>query len=372
MSKKSRKKSEVKSTAVTTEAPLKEQISTLMKHEEQNRSPAIPRRRAEPAEGQFLSTPVGKILYRVFRILASLQLAIILLSLWTACLIKATVIESRQSTEIAKQLIYNTWWFVLLLTLLGINVLCAALKKMDPEGIKMGMWPWKKYQTGFLVTHLGLITLVFGGLLTNIGGIEGQVRMADTPNKALQDRLLPQTSDSLILEDYRLVCNRLGRPVDKEEQQKAQAVLMLALEGRLQGQRAKELIHELSAQTTTATFRPGGLPWREDKYYKASTPWDLRMLQKIANPDPTITKALGNNLTLELTDFWPFTDEVIYQRAETKEEKKEAFPVARLEISSTLFLQPIVAMVAALEQDLPESPKAAVRDTDVLHCQEAA
>src|SRR5262245_40012126 len=100
----------------------------------------------------------GPLLHRGFRVLSSLQLAIGLLSLFTLCLIVATLLESAYSTKIAQDLIYRTWWFSLLLVFLAANVLGAALKK----------YPWKKSQTGFLITHSGLLVLVFGGLFTTV------------------------------------------------------------------------------------------------------------------------------------------------------------------------------------------------------------
>src|SRR5262249_25625731 len=140
----------------------------------------------------------GRFLHRTFKVFASLQMAIPLLALFTLALMTATYIESQHSGEIAQQLIYHTWWFILLIVLLGTNILCAALKKMDPKKLAEGRWPWKKHQTGFLVTHAGLLTLVFGGLLTNLGGEEGQVQMLDTGDLSIQQKMeTRQTTDIL-------------------------------------------------------------------------------------------------------------------------------------------------------------------------------
>src|ERR1700722_389842 len=116
------------------------------------------------------SVPIGR---RLFRIAASLQLAIVLLSLFTMCLALATFIESAYGSRIGRQLVYGTWWFTLLLFLLAMNVLCAALKR----------YPWKRHQTGFLITHAGLLVLVTGGLLSALGGTEGQMLLIDTEER---------------------------------------------------------------------------------------------------------------------------------------------------------------------------------------------
>src|SRR5438094_8342152 len=96
---------------------------------------------------------------------ASLRLAVTLLSLFAGCLAVATLLEARYGARVAQELVYRAWWFGLLLALLAGNVLGAALKK----------YPWKRQQTGFLVTHAGLLLLLAGGLLTVLFGDEGQI-----------------------------------------------------------------------------------------------------------------------------------------------------------------------------------------------------
>ena len=138
----------------------------------------------------FRATPVGRFFLRAFRICASLQLAISLLSVFTSCLALATFLESAYSGQIARDLVYHTWWFTLLLCLLAVNILCAALKKL----------PWKRHQTGFLITHAGLLVLGFGGLLTNLGGVEGQMMMVDTDNRDIQQTVrMSNRSDTIQL-----------------------------------------------------------------------------------------------------------------------------------------------------------------------------
>src|SRR4051794_3068466 len=124
----------------------------------------------------FRATPVGRFFLRVFRICASLQLAISLLSFFATCLALATFLESAYSGRVAQDLIYHTWWFTVLLVCLAVNILCAALKK----------FPWKRHQVGFLITHTGLLVLVFGGLLTNLGGVEGKMLLIDSDKAEIQ------------------------------------------------------------------------------------------------------------------------------------------------------------------------------------------
>jgi len=55
------------------------------------------------------------------------------------------------------QWIYQTKGFAILLAFLGTNILCAALIR----------YPWKKRQTGFVITHAGLLVLL-ASILTGI------------------------------------------------------------------------------------------------------------------------------------------------------------------------------------------------------------
>ncbi len=56
-----------------------------------------------------------------------------------------------------------------LLFLLALNLLASALDRI----------PWKKKHTGFLTTHLGIILMLSGALVTQIFGVEGQVQIQE-------------------------------------------------------------------------------------------------------------------------------------------------------------------------------------------------
>ena len=100
-------------------------------------------------------------LLKLYQFSASLPLAIVLLSAYTLVLIWATFIEGRYGTPAAAFGIYESWWFAALHGLLAFNVLCAALIRI----------PWKRHQIGFLVTHLGILVLMLGCLVTWWGGV---------------------------------------------------------------------------------------------------------------------------------------------------------------------------------------------------------
>ncbi|NUQ66377.1 MAG: hypothetical protein HUU20_28270 [Pirellulales bacterium] len=102
---------------------------------------------------------------RVYELLASLKLAVLVIGVSAVVLGWATLVESRYGTEAVHFGIYGTRWFAALNLLLGLNVLCAALIR----------FPWKRYQTGFVITHAGILVLLVGTLLTRLGGIDAQL-----------------------------------------------------------------------------------------------------------------------------------------------------------------------------------------------------
>ncbi len=104
---------------------------------------------------------------KVFKFLASIQLALPMILLISALLAAGTIVESRYSTAVAKRFVYSTWWFNLALLLLGINVLCSALSR----------FPWKKHQTGFVITHLGILIILAGSFVTQQFGVDGQIAL---------------------------------------------------------------------------------------------------------------------------------------------------------------------------------------------------
>ncbi len=110
----------------------------------------------------------------LFKFFASLKLAVFSILSLAAVLGTATVLESIYGTRAAHVMVYGTWWFTGLLLMLGTNVFCAALSR----------FPWKRRQTGFVITHLGILTLLFGAFLTQQWGIDGNMPVEEGKNES--------------------------------------------------------------------------------------------------------------------------------------------------------------------------------------------
>jgi hypothetical protein len=131
---------------------------------------------AESPVGQAPNEPSPGLLDRlafcvdaIYRFLASVKLAVISISTLAGFLIYATFYESWYGTGAVQADIYQGPLFAVVLAFLGINILCAALIR----------FPWKRRQTGFVVTHAGLLTLLLGSYFGVRTSDEGQVGMLE-------------------------------------------------------------------------------------------------------------------------------------------------------------------------------------------------
>src|SRR5438046_2341062 len=134
---------------------------------------------------------------RVFKFFASLKLAVVLLAVLIVAALAGTILEWSVAAKVARAYVYRAPWFNLWLVLLGANLTVSALSR----------WPWRKHHVAFLVTHLGIITLLTGSLIGRIFGIEGTITLfkGDPPTDRLlvdEHQLRVHDSDG-VLKGYR-------------------------------------------------------------------------------------------------------------------------------------------------------------------------
>lgn len=137
----------------------------------------------------------------LFRFLASLRLAVVLLGVLIVMSIIGTIAESKFDADTARIWIYEAPWFHLWLLLLTANLVCSTLTR----------WPWKKHHTGFLLTHLGIILLLAGAVAGQIWGVEGTMSLT---KGAGADNILVLQKRQMTIRDpdsKQAVMIRLGR-----------------------------------------------------------------------------------------------------------------------------------------------------------------
>lgn len=110
----------------------------------------------------------------VYHFLASVKLAVISLGTLASVLAYATFFEKWYGTAAVQEWIYRTKGFAILLAFLGTNILCAALIR----------FPWKKRQTGFVVTHAGLLLLLAGSWQSVMSSDEGQLAFVEGESRS--------------------------------------------------------------------------------------------------------------------------------------------------------------------------------------------
>ena len=107
--------------------------------------------------------------YAVFKAIASLQLAVVLMVLLGCILAAATFVEKAKGMDYVQWTIYHSTWFIALQGVLAVNVIAAMLIR----------FPWGFRRIGFLLTHVGILMVLAGALWTYLYGIEGSIIFAE-------------------------------------------------------------------------------------------------------------------------------------------------------------------------------------------------
>ncbi len=121
----------------------------------------------------------------VFSLLASVRLTVLILAFLIPVTILGTLIPQGLSSQeyihkfgwpgfnfvyrLGLNGLFKSYWFLALLLSLGVNVILCTLQRILE----------KKSHFGFILTHLSLIVLIFGGVLSAHGRVFGEIRLAE-------------------------------------------------------------------------------------------------------------------------------------------------------------------------------------------------
>src|SRR5437764_1077810 len=119
----------------------------------------------EPRREKSSSLMIVRLLEWAFAICSCLKLAVVLILTLAAVLALATLYEARYGTAAARAMVYSRGAFMGVMAMLAINVMAAAVAR----------FPWKRKQTGFVITHCGIEILLFGCLVSFHRSIDGRV-----------------------------------------------------------------------------------------------------------------------------------------------------------------------------------------------------
>ncbi len=111
---------------------------------------------------------------KIERFIGSLKFAVIVISLFTLCMIVGTFLESYYGTDFANRSVYKTPIFMLVQFGMLLSIIFAAILRLPP----------KKRLYGFYVIHSGLIIIGMGSLITYVAGVDGSITLApNEPNR---------------------------------------------------------------------------------------------------------------------------------------------------------------------------------------------
>ena len=131
---------------------------------------------------------------KFIRVFGSLHLAVTLIASLATLLGITTFLESSHGTEYVVRTIYRSRWFEMILIGIWLNIFSATILRFP--------FPWKKI--GFVLTHIGILTLLIGSLMTRLTGIEGTITLSEgnsSHSLALQGNALRiQSSSDIVAE----------------------------------------------------------------------------------------------------------------------------------------------------------------------------
>lgn len=104
-----------------------------------------------------------KIAEKIFDFLSSLRLAVIIILALGIVASVGTIYEARYDADVAQKLVYRSVYMYAVMIALIVNLIAVMIDR----------WPWRKHHTGFVLAHIGIITLLVGSYVTQKTGLDG-------------------------------------------------------------------------------------------------------------------------------------------------------------------------------------------------------
>lgn len=118
---------------------------------------------------------------KTLKFLASIKLAVIVISGIAILTAVGTFVESKYDAVAAKKMVYDSVYMNIVMIVFAINLTAVMVDR----------WPWKIRHTPFIFAHIGILILMLGQFLTSKIGIDGSMRVEiGGENRFVQ---LPQT-----------------------------------------------------------------------------------------------------------------------------------------------------------------------------------
>lgn len=105
------------------------------------------------------------LVQKFWRFSTSFQLGIPILVAITCLITWGTIVEAQYDAFAASKLVYQSWMMYLTMGLLIYNLTIVMVDRL----------PWKKRHIPFILVHIGIITVLLGGWITQKYGIDGSL-----------------------------------------------------------------------------------------------------------------------------------------------------------------------------------------------------
>jgi protein-S-isoprenylcysteine O-methyltransferase Ste14 len=104
--------------------------------------------------------------FSLLKSLASIKLAVVvILSLGTMTAWGTFVEAKYNDAEAAAKIVYHSPLMYAIMALFAINLTAVMIDR----------WPWRERHTGFILAHIGLLTLLLGAVMTKYLGVDGSM-----------------------------------------------------------------------------------------------------------------------------------------------------------------------------------------------------
>lgn len=123
---------------------------------------------------------------KIIKSLASLKLAVVVISSIAALVAWGTIVEARyMDARIAQETVYHSWLSYTIFSVFAINLTAVIISR----------YPWKRHHIGFISAHIGILTLLWGSVLTRYWGVDGSMSV---PIGQSSDQVMVTETDLLI------------------------------------------------------------------------------------------------------------------------------------------------------------------------------
>ena len=104
--------------------------------------------------------------FSLLKSLASIKLAVVIIISLGTMTAWGTFVEARYNdAEAAAKIVYNSPLMYIIMGLFAINLMAVMIDR----------WPWRERHTGFILAHIGLLTLMLGAVMTKYMGVDGSM-----------------------------------------------------------------------------------------------------------------------------------------------------------------------------------------------------